>query len=126
MAVIERPGLPTPEVLTEILPEIISQFPLAEIHALGCAIGHPRFSDMGAPAAFDPVHIRPRDRRTGRSYPSRSAGSRRAMSLTATASSPPAPIPVRRLDDYVAALEKPPRKSSPIRRFAAATGYHRP
>ena len=56
VAVIERKGRPTSEVMAELLPETLRQVPLAEIHA----VGRSRIGALGAAAACHCRHVRRR------------------------------------------------------------------
>ena len=58
VAVIEKPGRATRELIAEIVPAIIRALSLAEIDALGRGLGAARRAALGAPAALDPVHVR--------------------------------------------------------------------
>ena len=72
--------------------------------------------DLGAAAAFHRRDLRAGDRRAGRSCRSRSTASRPATRRAAIASWRPAPIKVRRFDDYVAKLQKAKVVLDPARR----------
>ena len=105
VAVIENPGRPTPDILAEIVPAIVRDLPLAEIHALGRGLGDRRRCAGCARCTRSSAPSGPRPR-SRRSCASTSTGSRPATSRTAIASWRPAPITVRRFDDYVSALER--------------------
>lgn len=60
VAVIEKPGQPTIDVLAQALPRIIQNF-LAQIHALGRGFSKARRHALGAAAARHPRHLRTRN-----------------------------------------------------------------
>ena len=116
VAVIEKPGRPAIEVIAEIVPEVVRDFPLAEVDALGRGVGEARRAHLGAAAAFDRRDLRAGDRGArGRAVRGRRHRGRRRP-RTAIASWRPAPIRVRRFDDYVAKLEKAKVVLDPERR----------
>ena len=92
-----------------------ARVPVAEVDALGRGIARARVAALGAPAPLDPLHLRPRDRGARGRRRSRSTASAPATSRPATASWRPAPIKVRRFDDYV-------RRSSAPRSCSTPTG----
>ncbi|MGY6643886.1 MAG: glycine--tRNA ligase subunit beta [Salinarimonas sp.] len=105
VAVIERPGLPTPEVLAEILPEIIRNFPWPKSMRWGAASATPGSLTWVRPlrsilCTFGPETEEPE-------IVHFEIGGIAAGDVTyGHRFLAPGPIPVRRLDDYVAALEK--------------------
>ena len=111
VAVSEKPGRPAIEVIGEIMPEVVKAFPVAEVDALGRGQ-----AQLGSAAAFDRRDLRPGDRGAGHRALSRSTGSRPATRPAATASLRPQPFKVRRLDDYMAKLEKAKVVLDPERR----------
>ena len=106
VAVIEKPGRATHDVIAEIAAGDHPRVSLAEIDALGRGLRDARRAALGAAAACDRLHASAARTRRRRSSHSRSTGSRPAMSPSAIASWRPRPIKVRRFDDYVAALRK--------------------
>ena len=105
VAVIERPGLPTPEVLTEILPEIIRNFPWPKSMRWGAQSATPGSLTWVRPlrsilCTFGPETEEPEV------VPFEIGGIAAGDVTYGHRFLAPAPIPVRRLDDYVAALEK--------------------
>jgi len=105
VAVIERPGLPTPEVLAEILPEIIRGFPWPKSMRWGAQSATPGSLTWVRPlrsilCTFGPETEEPEivHFEIGGIVAGDVTYGHRFLA--------PAPIPVRRLDDYVAALEK--------------------
>lgn len=105
VAVIERPGLPTPEVLAEILPEIIRGFPWPKSMRWGAQSATPGSLTWVRPlrsilCTFGPETEEPE-------IVHFEIGGIAAGDVTyGHRFLAPGPIPVRRLDDYVAALEK--------------------
>ena len=63
VAVIEKPGRPAIEVIAEIVPEVVRDFPVAEVDALGRGVGEARRARLGAAAAFHRRDLRAGDRR---------------------------------------------------------------
>ena len=92
--------------------------PLAEVDALGRSVGAARRARLGAAAAFDRRDLRSGDRGAR----GRAVRARRhrmpATPPTAIASWRPAPIKVRRFDDYVEKLEAAKVVVDPARRAA--------
>ena len=88
-----------------------ARLPVAEVDALGRSGAH-----LGAPAAFHHRHLSGRKPKSPTSSSSASTASRPATRRAATASWRPAPIKVRRFDDYVAKLEKAKVVLDPARR----------
>jgi glycyl-tRNA synthetase beta chain len=105
VAVIERPGLPTPEVLAEILPEIIRNFPWPKSMRWGAQSATPGSLTWVRPlrsilCTFGPETEEPE-------IVHFEIGGIGAGDVTyGHRFLAPEPIPVRRLDDYVVALEK--------------------
>jgi glycyl-tRNA synthetase beta chain len=105
VAVIERPGLPTPEVLAEILPEIIRNFPWPKSMRWGAQSAQPGSLTWVRPlrsilCTFGPETEEPE-------IVSFEIGGIASGDVTyGHRFLAPEPIRVRRLDDYVAALEK--------------------
>ncbi len=60
---IERKGAATLDVLAEILPEVIKNFPVAQVDALGRCFSRAQRPALGAPAAFHRRDFRAGDRR---------------------------------------------------------------
>ena len=106
-AVIDRPGRPAAEIVAETVEATRPRLPLAEVHALGRR--HPA---LGPPAALDPLHPDPRDRRRDRA-PRPSTASPPATPPAATASTPPRAFPVASFEDYAAKLDAPTSSSTP-------------
>ena len=102
VAVIEKPGRPAIEVIAEIVPEVVKTFPWPKSMRWGVAA----HAALGAAAAFHRRDLRAGDRGAGDRARSRSTASRPATPRTAIASWRRSRIKVRRLDDYVAKLEK--------------------
>ena len=86
IALIEKPGRATLDVLADMLPRDHPHLPVAEIDALGRALGQIGLAELGAAAAFDHRHLRHRDRRARRGEIRRSTASRPARPPTVTAS----------------------------------------
>lgn len=105
VAVIERPGLPTPEVLAEILPEIIRGFPWPKSMRWGVQSAAPGSLNWVRPlrsilCTFGPETEEPE-------VVSFEIGGIASGDVTyGHRFLAPEPITVRRLDDYVSALEK--------------------
>ena len=84
-----------------------ARLPLAEVDALGRGLDQARRAALGAAAALDPLHLRRPDTKRRRSCRFALDGVASGdIDATAIASWRPAPIKVRRFDDYVAALLK--------------------
>ncbi len=66
IALIEKPGRATLDVLADILPVIIRTFPWPKSDALGRTLRARGRAELGAAAAFDHRHLRARDRRARR------------------------------------------------------------
>ena len=105
VAVIEKPGRAAIDVIAEILPEVIKSFPWPKSMRWGAQSQEPGALELGAAAAFDRRDVRAGDR--GARY--------RAVRVDGIAAGnetrghrflAPAPFTVRRLDDYVAKLDK--------------------
>ncbi len=65
VAVIERAGAATIDLLAEILPAVIKSFPWPKSMRWGAASDPPRRAALGAPAALHPRDLRPGDRDAG-------------------------------------------------------------
>ena len=65
VALIEKPGRDTAEVLAEILPPILHGFPWPKSMRWGPQSAKPRRFPLGPPASCDPCDLRSGDRRAG-------------------------------------------------------------
>ena len=110
---IEKPGRPVPDLVAEIVPEIVQDLPVAEIDALGlrnrCA-GCARSTRSSAPSGRETEDAR------GRARSRSTASQRRRRHARAIASWRPAAFRVRRFEDYVAQLEGAKVVLDPARR----------
>ena len=126
VAVIEKPGRATREVLAEILPAIVRGFPWPKSMRWGAASARPERAALGAAAARDRLHVRRRARGAGdRALRGRRHRGRRRH-LRPSLPGAGARFSVRRFDDYVDAARQGQgrarratgarRSSSPTRR----------
>ena len=116
VALIEKPGRAGDRRDRRDAAGRAAHLPVAEVDALGRAVGEARQPRMGAPAARDRRDLRARDRGARDRARSRSPASTSGNTTYGHRFLAPGAIKVRHFDDYVAKLEKAKVVLDPARR----------